>query len=190
MSHTERTEDCNRRAAPARLTPEERKRARGKRSQFLSGNERARPDFRKSGRGVSLRGPQAGARATHRGHTQRHTHDAYRTAVRAHSSRDHFGQGRDVRGQGHGRHACTYCQGGDSDQAALRAMVSVAARLGSWPKMASTQESGISFGRFDAQQMVASALFIEKGPTRSANCPFSGKGPKGPTELNVFCESS
>ena len=58
-------------ASSPRLTPEERKRACGKRSLFLRGNERARPrPIRKSGRGAStLQGPQAGARTTHRGHT-------------------------------------------------------------------------------------------------------------------------
>ena len=69
------------------------------------------------------------------------------------SFRDHFGQGRDVRATVGTR---MYCQGGDSDGATLRAMVSVAAPLGNRPKMASaappgcglTQESGISFGRF------------------------------------------
>ena len=52
----------------------------------------------------------------------------------------HFGHGR-AEGKDQGRDIRTaagtrmYCQGGDSDWAALRAMVSVAARLGSRPKI-------------------------------------------------------
>ena len=124
-------------ASSPRLTPEERKRDRRKRSLFLKGCERARP-IRKSGRGATRRGPQAGARATHRGHTQ-HTY------VQAHVS----GSLRaGTRRQGHGRHRRTYSQGGDSDWAALRALRAVEAPPGSWAKIARTHESGISFGRF------------------------------------------
>ena len=49
--------------------------------------------------------------------------------------------------QGHGRYRRMYCQGGDSDWAALRALKAVEARPGNRPKIASTHESGISFGR-------------------------------------------
>ena len=63
-----------------------------------------------------------------------------------------------TRRQGHGRHRRTYCQGGDSDWAALRALRAVEARPGSWAKIASTHESGISFGRPPPPYIIRGAM--------------------------------
>ena len=129
--------------------PEERKRARGnrlKRSQIRNSSREAsaRP-IRKSGRGCHA----PGAAGRGQGHTQgahTHTTHAYYTGTR-------FGHGFGIalgiwtKRQGHGRYRRMYCQGGDSDWAALRALKAVEARPGNRPKIASTHESGISFGR-------------------------------------------
>ena len=125
-------------ASSPRLTRLRKESAIAGSDRYSSRDASARP-IRKSGRGATRRGPQAGARAAHRGHT--HTQHTY---VRAHVS----GSLRaGTKRQGYGRHRRTYCQGGDSDWAALRALRAVEARPDSWAKIASTHESGISFGR-------------------------------------------
>ena len=130
-------------ASSPRLTRLRKESAIAGSDRYSSRDASARP-IRKSGRGrgrgATRRGPQAGARAAHPGGT--HTQHTY---VQAHVS----GSLRaGTRRQGHGRHRRTYCQGGDSDWAALRALRAVEARPGSWAKIASTHESGISFGRY------------------------------------------
>ena len=156
-TRTERAEDCNRRAAPdSRLRKES---AIAGSDRYSSRDASARP-IRKSGRGATRRGPQAGARATHRGHTHTtHVRTGTRLGI---ASKDRFVAG--TRRQGHGRHRRTYCQGGDSDWAALRALRAVEARPGSWAKIASTHESG--FGEKRTQRAAPSAVT----PVRSKIC--------------------
>ena len=135
-------------ASSPRLTPEERKRAGVKRSLLiLKGSERRRP-IRKSGRGATHRGYTGGRRpgpGPHTGGT--HTHTTRKPYGHTHVSGslraiDWLRAG--TKRQGHGRYRRTYCQGGDSDWAALRALRAVEARPGSRPKIASCQHSGTS----------------------------------------------
>ena len=78
-------------------------------------------------------GPHTGGTHTQHTYVQAHVSGSLRAGTRR---------------QGHGRHRRTYCQGGDSDWAALRALRAVETRPGSWAKIASPHESGISFGRY------------------------------------------
>ena len=146
MSHTERTEECNKpQASSPRLTPEERKRDRRKRSLFLKGCERA-PD-----EGIGARCHAPGAAGRGQGRTQgAHTHTQL-TRTYGHTFRDRFGQGRNVRatvgtvvriaraGIVTGRRSEVRSVSEQSTGPTWHA--------GSWEKIASAHESGISFGR-------------------------------------------
>ena len=136
-------------ASSPRLTPEERKRSQdaiaipqGMRARARLGNRGAVP--RAGGRRPGP-GPHTGG--THIQHTyvQAHVSGSLRAGTRR---------------QGHGRHRRTYCQGGDSDWAALRALRAVEAPPGSWAKIARTHESGISFGRYDVMNKHVQSVCI------------------------------
>ena len=138
--------------------PEERKRARGTSDRNSSREASTRP-IRKSGRGCHA----PGAAGRGQGHTQgAHTQHTTRTPY-GHTFRDRFGQGRNVRATVGTVVSRMYCQGGESDWAALRALRAVEARSGNRPKIASTHESGISFGRFGGWKLWIEGLFDECG---------------------------